>query len=72
MSAASAPVHEVSAEEMAEFTRGLSVLGPQQRRILAILIPRLIALEERGDPEGAIRIINEIRAILLERRRTCH
>lgn len=72
MSGTSTLIHDVSAEEIAEFTRGLNALGPQQRRILAILIPRLIALEERGDPEGAIRIIDQIRAILLDRRQTCH
>lgn len=72
MSATSTLVHDVSDEEIAEFTRGLNALGPQQRRILAVLIPRLIALEEQGDPEGAIRIIDEIRGILLSQRRTCH
>ena len=72
MSGTPALFHDVSDEEIAEFTRGLNALGPQQRRILAVLIPRLIALEERGDPEGAIRIIDEIRGILLTRRRTCH
>lgn len=72
MSGLTTLVHEVSAEEIAEFKRGLNALGPQQRRILAVLIPRLIALEERGDPEGAIRIIDEIRAILMTQRRTCH
>lgn len=72
MSETSILVHDVSEEEIAEFTRGLNALGPQQRRILAVLIPRLIALEERGDPEAAIRIIDEIRTILLARRRSCH
>jgi len=72
MSEISTLAHDVSDEEMAEFARGLNALGPQQRRILAVLIPRLIALEERGDPEGAIRIIDEIRDILLARRRPCH
>lgn len=72
MSGTSIFVHDVSDEEIAEFTRGLNALGPQQRRILAVLIPRLIAMEEKGDPEGAIRIIDEIRAILLAQRLTCH
>ena len=72
MSATASSVHDVSAEEIAEFRRGLRALGPQQRRILALLMPRLIALEERGDPEGAIRIIEEIRTILGEDRRTHH
>jgi hypothetical protein len=64
--------HDVSAEEIAEFRRGLDALGPQQRRILALLMPRLIALDERGDPEGAIRVIEEIRNILWDGRRTRH
>lgn len=72
MSGTSTLTHDVSDEEIAEFTRGLNALGPQQRRILAVLIPRLIALEEQGDPEGAIRIIDEIRAIILETRHTHH
>ena len=72
MSETSTLVHDVSEEEIAEFTRGLNALGPQHRRILAVLIPRLIALEDRGDPEAAIRIIDEIRAILLTRRQACH
>lgn len=72
MSGTSTLVHDVSDEEIAEFTRGVNALGPQQRRILAVLIPRLIALEERGDPEGAIRIIEQIRTILWERRQTHH
>lgn len=72
MSGTSTLTHDVSAEEIAEFTRGLSALGPQQRRILAVLIPRLIALEEQGDPDGAIRIIDEIRTIILETRHTHH
>lgn len=64
--------HEVSPEEMAEFRRGLGALDPFQRRIISLLIPRLIALEARGDADGAIRIIDEIRTILWEGRRTRH
>jgi hypothetical protein len=64
--------HDVSAEEIAEFKRGLNALDPLSRRIMALLIPRLIALEELGDTEGAIRVIDEIRLILWEGRRTRH
>jgi hypothetical protein len=72
MSGAASYVHDVSAEEIAEFKRGLNALDPLSRRIMALLIPRLIALEELGDTEGAIRVIDEIRSILWEGRRTRH
>ena len=72
MSGAESYVHDVSAEEIAEFKRGLNALDPLSRRIMALLIPRLIALEELGDTEGAIRVIDEIRSILWEGRRTRH
>jgi hypothetical protein len=72
VSGAASYVHDVSAEEIAEFKRGLNALDPLSRRIMALLIPRLIALEELGDTEGAIRVIDEIRSILWEGRRTRH
>jgi hypothetical protein len=72
MSATSTLLHEVSAEEIAEFRRGLDALGPMHRRILALLIPQLIAMEERGDTDGAIRVVDEIRLILWEGRGTRH
>ena len=64
--------HAVSPEEIAEFRRGLGALDPVHRRIISLLIPRLIALEAQGDADGAIRVIDEIRAILWEGRRTRH
>jgi len=72
MSGTSNYVHDVSAEELAEFKRGLNALDPLSRRIMALLIPRLIALEELGDTEGAIRVIDEIRLIIWESRGTRH
>jgi len=72
MSGTSSYVHDVSAEELAEFKRGLNALDPLSRRIMALLIPRLIALEELGDTEGAIRVIDEIRLIIWESRGTRH
>lgn len=72
MSATATYSHDVSAEELAEFKRGLNALDPLSRRIMAMLIPRLIALEELGDTEGAIRVIDEIRLILWDGRHTRH
>ncbi|WP_421739791.1 hypothetical protein [Caulobacter sp.] len=72
MSGTATYIHDVSPEEIAEFKRGLNALDPFSRRILSLLIPRLIALEEQGDTDGALRVIEEIRLILWEGRRTRH
>lgn len=63
---------DVSAEEIAEFKRGLNALDPFSLRIISLLIPRLIMLEEQGDTDGALRVIDEIRQILWKDRRTRH
>ncbi len=72
MSATASYIHDVSPEEIAEFKRGLNALDPFGRRILSLLIPRLIALEEKGDTDGALRVIEEICLILWEGQRTRH
>ncbi len=72
MSGSTSQTAEVSAEEIAEFKRGLNALDPVSRRIMALLIPRLVELETRGDTDGAIRVIDEIRLILWEGRHTRH
>lgn len=72
MSGASTYIHDVSPEEIAEFKRGLKALDPLSRRIMSLLIPRLITLEEQGDTDGALRVLDEIRLILWEDRRTRH
>lgn len=59
-------------EELNEFRRHLRTLGPVQRRILQVLMPQLIALEEAGDSDGALSIIEEVKSILWEGRRTRH
>jgi hypothetical protein len=64
--------HDISADELAEFQRGVDALDPVNRRILALLIPRLIAMEEEGDTEGALIVIDRIKLILWEGRRTRH
>lgn len=59
-------------DELDEFRRHLRNLGPVQRRILSVMMPQLIALEEAGDADGALSIIEEVKAILWEGRRTRH
>ena len=59
-------------DELNEFRRHLRTLGPVQRRILSVLMPQLIALEEAGDADGALSIIEEVKTILWEGRRTRH
>ncbi|KQY35088.1 hypothetical protein ASD21_19150 [Caulobacter sp. Root1455] len=59
-------------EELQEFRQHLRTLGPVQRRILSVLMPQLIALEEAGDSDGALSIIEEVRTILWEGKRTRH
>ena len=59
-------------DEVDEFRRHLRTLGPVQRRILSVLMPQLVALEEAGDADGALSIIEEVKTILWEGRRTRH
>lgn len=48
-------------EDIAEFRRAFATVGEDHRRILKILLPRLAALQERGDSAAALRLIAEIR-----------
>jgi hypothetical protein len=59
-------------DELQEFRQHLRTLGPVQRRILSVLMPQLIALEQAGDSDGALSIIEEVRTILWEGKRTRH
>lgn len=63
---------DASLDEMNEFRRHLRALGPVQRRILSVLMPQLVALEQAGDSDGALSIIEEVKTILWEGRRTRH
>jgi uncharacterized coiled-coil protein SlyX len=72
MSTAQTAQQETTLDELNEFRRHLRILGPVQRRILSALMPQLIALEEAGDADGAISIIEEVKSILWEGRRTRH
>ncbi len=62
----------VDAEDAAEFQRGYATLCEQHQRILMILIPRLVALQERGDSAGALKLIAEIRRAVTARERAPH
>lgn len=66
------PPQDSTADELNEFRQHLRTLGPVQRRILAVLMPQLVALDEAGDADGALSIIEEVKTILWEGRRTRH
>jgi hypothetical protein len=51
-------------EDLAEFRRGLATVSEDHRRILTILIPKLVALQERGDSAAALKLIAEIKCIV--------
>ena len=53
------------AEDTAEFKRNLVGIGPDHRRILGVLLPKLAALQERGDCASALRLIAEVKRILI-------
>ena len=55
---------EDQAEDVAAFRAALSKLGEDHRRVLQVLVPRIAALQERGDTEGALALVAKIKAIL--------
>jgi glutamine synthetase adenylyltransferase len=63
---------DAASDELNEFRQHLRTIGPVHRRILSVLMPQLVALEEAGDADAALSIIEKVRAILLEGRRTRH
>jgi hypothetical protein len=72
MSTAQISHQDTTSEELQEFRQHLRTLGPVQRRILSVLMPQLIALEQAGDSDAALSIIEEVRTILWEGKRTRH
>jgi hypothetical protein len=66
------PQQDATLDELNEFRQHLRTLGPVQRRILSVLMPRLVALDKAGDADGALSIIEEVKTILWEGRRTRH
>lgn len=59
-------------EDIAEFRRGFAAVGEGQRRVLMILVPKLAAMQERGDSAGALALVAAIRAILVADDRPAH
>lgn len=51
-------------EDIAEFRRGFAAASEDHRRILMILIPKLVALQERGDSAAALKLIARIKQIV--------
>ena len=53
------------AQDTAEFKRNLIGVNADHRRVLQVLLPKLAALQERGDSAAALRLIAEIRRIVV-------
>lgn len=52
-------------QDSAEFKRGVVGISDDHRRILHVLLPKLAALQERGDSAAALRLIAEIKRIVI-------
>lgn len=59
-------------DDVAEFRAALSQIREDQRRVLLVLVPRLAAMQERGDTEGALALVGKIRQILSDPDRPPH
>lgn len=57
---------EDQAEDVAAFRAALSKMGEDHRKVLQVLVPRVAALQERGDTEGALALVAKVRAILAD------
>jgi hypothetical protein len=60
------------AEDTAEFKRNLVGVGADHRRILQVLLPKLAALQERGDSAAALRLIADIKRIVVSEEGPLH
>ncbi|WP_184714829.1 hypothetical protein [Caulobacter sp.] len=58
--------------EMAEFRRGFARVGDDHKRILAALMTRLMALEERGDTDAALSLVDQVRRVLVAKPAPLH
>lgn len=59
-------------EDVVEFRRGLQAVGEDHCRILMILIPKLVALQERGDSAAALKLIAEIKGAIVSSKKPLH
>lgn len=57
-------------DDVAEFRAALSLIREDQRRVLLVLVPRLAAMQERGDTEGALALVARIQKILSDPERS--
>jgi len=62
----------VDEEDIAAFRAGFAAVGEQHRRILVVLIPRLVALQERGDSAAALNLIAEIKRAIQGKESVLH
>jgi len=53
-------------DDVAEFRTALRRVREDHRRVLQVLVPRLVALQERGETEEALALISRIRKILAD------
>lgn len=60
------------AQDTAEFKRNLIGINADHRRILQVLLPKLAALQERGDSAGALRLIADIRRVIVSEETPLH
>lgn len=58
--------------EMAEFRRGFARVGEDQKRILTALIARLMAMQEHGDTDAALRLVDQVRRTLVAKPAPLH
>lgn len=67
--------HEVELadeQEVAEFRRGFARVGEDQKRILTALIARLMALQEHGDTDAALMLVDQVRRTLVAKAAPLH
>ena len=57
-------------DDVAEFRAALSRIREDHRKVLLILVPRLAAMQERGDTEGALALVAKIKKILSDPERS--
>lgn len=68
------PDPDAAADEgdIAEFRRGFAAAGRDHQLILQVLIPKLVALQERGDSVAALKLIADIKRIVARREAPPH
>jgi hypothetical protein len=60
------------AQDTAEFKRNLIGVNADPRRVLRVLLPKLAALQERGDSAAALRLIADIKRVIISEEGPLH